>query len=279
MNYQETYDKLYTLVHPIDREGKTEQEVIEVFQEQNGLEVDGQLGQVTARTVERPRFCAMVLPLQAKGTRARWDHTRWNGKAWVGEPANMQLTYHVVSELTGLTRQQTDAAFAEALKYWTDVCAVVFTPIQDAKTANVLIKVDRIDGESSTLAWAELPAGPDTPKTQLDSMYDSGEPWVDSADPPNGRIDAVRVICHEFGHILGLDHGPDGNLLAPYYDRSIRRPQAWDISEVQVRYGQPVPVTPTTPTVPPAGPPQQVRATVYIPGLGQYDGELKSTKI
>lgn len=277
MNAQETLEKIKALFEPSDIATLSDHEVIESYQAKYGLEVDGRLGPVTAREVERPRFCKTPDRLMAKGVRARWDHTNWTGTGWKnGTPSNMELTYCVAAALPGMSVQQTHAAFAEALGYWTAVCAVVFTRT-DNPLANLYCQVGAIDGPSSTLAWCELPAGKDTPQTVLRAMFDSGEPWVNSADPPNARIDAVRVIAHELGHGLGLDHGPDGNLLAPYYDRTIRKPQAWDIDEVRLRYGPPVPVN--SPSQPPGNPDAKAVVTVLLPNGVKYAGELEPTTI
>lgn len=273
MNAEEILQAIKAIVRDQDQVGLSDHQIVAGFQEANGIRPDGIIGQVTARVVERPRFCAVEDKLRAKGSRARWDHTNWDGKQWRdGKPSNMQLTYCVVGTLPNLSQTQTDAAFAEAFNYWTSVCAVVFVRTQDPARANLLCKVGKIDGASSTLAWCELPEGKDTPNTQLNSLFDSGEPWVVSADPPANRIDAVRVICHEMGHGLGLDHGPEGNLLAPYYDPHVRTPQAWDIAEVQLRYGPPVPVG--SPSAPPANP--NVTWTIE---MRSSDGQVLSGKL
>lgn len=263
-----------SLLDPRYRDGLTDEEVIETFQRARGINPDGKLGQVTMREAERPRMCAVPdrIAMSAKD-KCRWDHSA------LGKGVNMELRYHVVGSLPSLSKAQTDDAFAEALSYWTAVCAIVFTPVDEPTKANLLCKVGKIDGPSSTLAWCELPCGKDSTSTQLNSLFDSGEPWVISADPPSARIDAVRVICHEMGHGIGLDHGPDGNLLAPYYDKTIRKPQSWDIAEAQLRYGKPVPIVghPSTP-VPPLNPNLQATCTVRFTDGSTYYGELQNSK-
>lgn len=248
-----------------------EKELVELFQKMNGLHVDGDLGPVTVRKIEQPRFCGVLD--RASAVRARWDHTGWDGKAWKGQPFNMKLNYHVAAPIPGWSMLQTHEAFAQALESLSKVCAVVFLRVDTPANANLLYKVGPIDKASNTLAWCELPYGKDTPGTTLNSLIDNAEPWINSADPPNGRLDLVRVLAHETGHGLGLEHGPEGALLAPYYDRAIREPQAWDIQELQIRYGPHVVETPTTP---PPQPPSNAKAKVDIllPSGIRYAGEL-----
>lgn len=251
----------------------SEGELIAEFQRINGLVVDGDLGQVTKRKIMQPRFCGVKD--NASATRARWDHTLWDGRAWKGTPANMLLKYHVADTIPGWSMQQTWDAFATALASLSAVCAVEFVRIDTPSGANLLYKVGIIDHPSATLAWCELPYGKDTPATQLNSLIDSEEPWANSADPPNGRLDIVRVLAHETGHGVGLEHGPEGALLAPYYDAKIRTPQAWDIQELQIRYGPHV-VT-TTPPVPPSNPNAKLKIDILLPSGVKYHGELEPT--
>jgi hypothetical protein len=243
-------------------------EAIAKFQAIHGLKIDRNAGPITQREMGRQRFCAVPdrIALDA-ASRCRWDHTQWNGSGWKeNKPATLILRYHVSSPLPGFSQEQTDAAFALALSYWAEVCAVKFE--RNANAPNLLFNIGKIDRASGTLAWQELPCGNDSPNSTFQGLYDSAEPWVISETPAPSKIDAVRVICHETGHGLGLDHGPEGALLAPYYDRTIRKPQKWDIAEAQFRYGPPV----EGPSVP-AGKNQCV---VTIDGK-KYTGELSAT--
>jgi hypothetical protein len=253
----ESIERIKSIVKVAGRDPATltPEEWIAAFQSINGLRVDGQIGQATERVLERPRFCRNPdrVALDAKD-KCRWDHTLWNGNEFSrSEP--MLLTWHVAGAATGFSLQQTQDAFALALSYWAEVCAIVFSMTPDPSKANGLFEFGRIDDQSSTLAWQELPCGKDTPGRQLKGRYDTAEPWIVSEDPPAQRIDLVRVAAHECGHWLGLDHLAEGALLAPYYDRTIRKPQAADIKEAQLRYGPPIPKTPTPgPGTPPVSP-------------------------
>jgi len=209
----------------------------------------------------------------ASATRARWDHTLWDGKAWKGTPANMQLNYYVADALPGFSMQATQEAFAMALQSLSAVCAINFVRLDNPTGANLLYKIGKIDQAGSTLAWCELPYGKDTPATTLNSLVDKDEPWVNSASPPNSKLDIVRVIAHETGHGVGLEHGPEGALLAPYYDRQIRYPQAWDIQEMQIRYGPRVVEEPGTPEPVPPGDADAL-VTIVIPDSRTYQGAV-----
>lgn len=270
----ELLEKLKALVHSSNLEGSDE-EAIAVFQEVNGLAVDGDLGPITARTILAPRFCGAKDRLSA--TKARWDHTNWDGKKWKdGKPVNMVLKYHVTSALPGLAKAQTDEVIAKALSSWTEVCAVVFVPVPSGSDANIDFTVTKLDKSGGVLAQCELPYGKDTPATTLHCEHDSADLWSDSDAPPNGRIGARHVTCHEVGHGLGLEHLASGNLLAPYYDASIFKPQAGDIAEVVLRYGPPVPVTPTTPApIPPTNPGTKLAINLTLAGV-QYLGQVQA---
>ena len=57
-----------------------ETDLVAIFQKIHGLKVDGDLGPVTERFINRPRFCGVKD--HAAATRARWDNTLWTGSAW-----------------------------------------------------------------------------------------------------------------------------------------------------------------------------------------------------
>lgn len=140
-------------------------------------------------------------------------------------------------------------AVEQALNGWNAVCGLKLTMATNAQTAHIVVTSGRIDGPSGVLAWSELPCGFTASQwRQLKQQYDTGEIWTIADNPPSGRIDAVRVICHELGHAIGISHIHDGNLMAPMYSTSIRWPQRGDIAEARARYGLP------TPTIPPPGP-------------------------
>lgn len=164
-----------------------------------------------------------------------------------------RLTWTVTDPLPGLSNEDWQEAYRLAVSYWADVCGLTFEYTSNARTANILATAGRIDGPSGTLAWSELPNGSGR---QLTQKYDTGEKkWTINETPRGGELDIVRVVCHEVGHAIGLPHISAGNLLAPTYSASVRRPQTGDIAEAVRRYGRRVTPTPLpTPAPPPAIP-------------------------
>lgn len=178
-----------------------------------------------------------------------------------------RLTWTVTDPLPGLTNDEWQEAYRLAVSYWSEVCGLEFAYTQNARTANILATAGRIDGPSGTLAWSELPAGT---SRQLTQKYDTGEQrWVVSTNPRGGELDIVRVVCHEVGHAIGLPHISAGNLLAPTYSTSVRRPQGGDIAEAVRRYGKrvtPAPIPTPVPVPTPVPTPAPSPVPIPIPG-------------
>lgn len=147
-----------------------------------------------------------------------------------------EITLTVAGDLPPLTRQQFKDAAMEAMSYWEAVAGLKTRYVDDPNQARIVMTTGVIDQSGGTLAWSELPQQGTRRVTQ---KYDTREQWIISANPTNG-IDLVRVACHELGHALGMGHISNGNLLAPIYSKTIRKPQAGDIQEMRSRYGKPI---------------------------------------
>ncbi|NDC10566.1 MAG: hypothetical protein EBZ75_14750, partial [Oxalobacteraceae bacterium] len=113
-------------------------------------------------------------------------------------------------------------------------------------------KKSGLDNKGGTLAWSELPCGV-AENVQLDQMFDEAEDWSFNM--------AVAVICHELGHALGLPHLANGNLMAPYYDPNVTKPQDGDVAEIIKLYGKRTTAYPITKD---AG--LQIKGTIVING-------------
>lgn len=205
-------------------------------------------------------YCALPLmqPLQEKICRWSLPEVAWT----------------ITGRLPGISDEEQLAAAAEAWGYWQAACGVQPYHVADPAVANVLMGTGRIDGSLGTLAWSEMPCGG---QRQLRQKYDF-ERFVIAEDPPQGFLDIVRIMAHEIGHVLGVPHDESGaaSLLAPTYNPRVRRPQAWDIRQAQLRYGKPVVSVPVPGPVPPSPPvPVPVPTPTPQPG-GVMPDALKS---
>lgn len=136
------------------------------------------------------------------------------------------------------------AIYAQGAQQWNDCSGIELFAVTDISLANIYADDysnprDSFGQRGGVLADSGVPFGA-TPKTKIPQRYDTAEAWDD--------VMLLAVATHELGHAIGLGHLSKGNLLAPYYDRRITKPQAGDIEEVVRRYGRPQPKTPPTGT-------------------------------
>lgn len=209
------------------------------FQVRAGLPDEG-LSTDTLIKLSEPR-CGVSDALRVGAEEARWRKSN--------------LKYFVASYVNGLSRADQDDLLRLAWNDWQAVCGIQLTPADSQQSADIVISTGRgggqgFDGPSGTLAWAYLPNGQDR---QLLMRFDLDERWV--KDNPQGGILLRNVACHEFGHLLGLEHSRvSGALMAPFYSARIVSPQANDdIPRIQALYG-PVTVPPPPPPIPPIPP-------------------------
>lgn len=166
-----------------------------------------------------------------------------------------------------------DAATRQALDGWNKVCGINLSVTTNRRTSNVVITQGGIDSGGGTLAWSELPCFGGGAIRQLTQKYDTGEVWTIAENPPANKIDAVRVICHEVGHAIGISHIADGNLMAPVYSASLRWPQRGDIAEARARYGLPGDLPTPNPGQPPCNVGQCLAWLVRNSGMAPEDQE------
>lgn len=197
------------------------------FQENFGLDVDSEFGPKTFRAMHSLR-CGVSDTLKINSQEAKWR--------------KKELTYFVESYDSDLTKARYDEIVQQAFDQWCEVADLKITRGRSAASCDILIgtgsgRQDDFDGPSGVLAWCELPNGTDR---QIICKVDLAETWVDS--PTKRGIMLLNVLCHEFGHGLGLDHSRiQTALMAPYYAVGIDKPQQKDdITRIQSLYGAPV---------------------------------------
>jgi hypothetical protein len=225
--------------------------VIASFQAAAGLVPTGELTPQTVRVMALPR-CGMSDAMMMT-QEARWRKNR--------------LSYAVAAYVGSIGQDTQDQILRDAWAAWEAVCDVRVTRVAEARQADVLVSTGRgaaqgFDGSGGTLAWAQLPPGDDR---QLLMRFDLDERWLAASNAPG--ILLLNVACHEFGHLLGLDHSRvSGALMAPFYSAAIARPQQRDdVTRIQAMYGPP-----PAPPPPPAG-----KKTVTL----EVEGQVSSVRL
>lgn len=198
--------------------------------------------------------------------------------AW---PKGSVLGWHLdFSRLGSLGIEELNEAYkAGCAEIMAATAGVTLKYVANAKTANILCNVKRLDGPSGVLADMMLPVGnANDQKTTLQGRFDDSELWVLSEKPAPNQIDFYRVALHELLHAMGLGHKPNtingSALISPLYDRSIRNLQTLDKQELRTRYGDAPDEKPTAPTpVAPGSKPVWLRIENGYLKVGQNSSE------
>lgn len=193
------------------------------------------------------------------------------------------VSWGVASFPGGIEQSRVLDIYEAAFRSWSNVCKLKFQFASNANQANIVIGTGRgarsnFDGKNGTLAWAYLPSGSNF-KGQLQVRFDLDETWVDN--PQARGILLLNVAAHEFGHAIGLSHNNVAKqLLNPYYNSAIDKPQSYDIQQIQSLYGKPVvEPTPTPDPTDPSKPASDIVRAKYLLRDGRVLGADKFVEI
>jgi len=208
------------------------QDAVKVFQEDNGIIPNGDIGPKTAGRMLVPR-CGVTEDKMVQSASNLWH---WDRK--VGE--YYQVDYFIHPGLSEMLHME-QGLFDKIIKrcFETDWCKhsnLNLTRVSSEKEKYCInVYGNRLDGPSSILAQCELPVdGVRSCKMELDIS----ERWVYEVAPSTMGIVLANVVNHELGHGLGLVHSRvKAALMAPSYSSSVQLPNMTDdIPRLQARY-------------------------------------------
>lgn len=141
------------------------------------------------------------------------------------------------------------AAVQEAVAVWSRVSPLSFREVVDIEAADILIGAQRGDrGVAFTNVNRDDARGPLTSLSRSTICLDPSERWSAAFDGDPATYDLPRVLVHEIGHAIGLDHlGRDGGIMGyAYIEQRELRLSASDIAAVTRLYGSLDGVQPST---------------------------------
>ena len=200
---------------------------IREFQERMGKDKDGVLGRQTLRVMEDFRNC----PTRDDSDKEDLDKNalpKVVNDALEKAKKHHMLFYFVDSSVPTLIDGKRNLdLIADAWDMWiANEKKILIRRVDERENANVIIECKGIDGSFGTLGVAHV-GGPKI-NARLICTLDEDENWTEKR--------FRGAACHEFGHILGLNHTDEAKqLMNPFLSTQldIIEPQQGDINELK----------------------------------------------
>eukprot|EP00088_Acartia_fossae_P048170 TRINITY_DN5249_c1_g1_i1.p1 TRINITY_DN5249_c1_g1~~TRINITY_DN5249_c1_g1_i1.p1 ORF type:complete len:549 (+),score=103.37 TRINITY_DN5249_c1_g1_i1:35-1648(+) len=220
---------------------------VEEFQKFAGIEVTGELDDLTLELMQRPRCGVKDIVDDTKHrekkdsevTLFRTKRYALQGSRWRVKDLTYRISKYPSSRV--LSRSDVDRTMRKAFDVWERVTDLKF---EEKKPGDGKVHIDirfekrnhgdddPFDGEGGTLAHAFFPV------FGGDAHFDEEEDWT--VDTPRGTS-LLMSAAHELGHSLGLSHSNDRSaLMAPFYrgyEENVSLAQD-DIDGIEALYGE-----------------------------------------
>jgi hypothetical protein len=186
------------------------------------------------------KWGAPTFGMPARVTYAVLDHERADPNA-----INCRRMTGIASVLkrSSTTKADFHRELKAAFDLWSRVAGLTFSPAEDAASANILIGAQVI---SRGIAYANVKFDRSTgdrsmaPLTRATICLNPAIEWEAAVDRDPATYNLRRVLAHEIGHALGLNHpGRNGQVMGFAYTEDDSRLMPGDIEGIQILYGLP----------------------------------------
>lgn len=186
------------------------------YQRYNGLPITGEPDEATIAHMCQRRCRHADNPGRASVT------SKWQKR---------DLTWKFLNYTLDIPQHEISDSINKAFALWSAVVPLNFQEVLAAEQADITIEFKVLDSPGQVLAQAWFP-----PVGTLQA--DDSEAWSWKLPIGRGQVDLTTVVCHEAGHLIGLDHSSvQGAQMAPVYNGPMRFLAADDIRRAQALYG------------------------------------------